>query len=85
MNLHRLVDDFEFNDFELADRNFSRYYIYIEGAGGGGGAIYRHLKWEMYGIFRDLRNQFMVSYELHLGSLSSLERLRIAESILEEL
>jgi hypothetical protein len=81
MNLRGIVADFEFNDFELADRNFSRYYIYIE----GGGTIYRHLKWEMYGIFRDLRNQFMVSYELHLGSLSSLERLRITESILEEL
>jgi hypothetical protein len=85
MNLHRLVADFEFNDFELADMNFSRNYIYIEGAGGGGGAIYRHLKWEIHGIFRDLRNQFMVSYELHLGSLSSFERLLITESILEEL
>jgi hypothetical protein len=85
MNLRGIVADFEFNDFELADRNFSRYYIYIEGAGGGGGAIYRHLKWEIHGIFRDLRNQFMVSYELHLGSLSSFERLLITESILEEL
>jgi hypothetical protein len=80
MNLRGIVADFEFNDFELADRNFSKYYIYIEGAGGGGGAIYRHLKWEMYWTFRNLKN-----LSLYEGSLSSLKRLLITESILEEL
>ena len=78
-NFRRLRDDFVFNDFELADMSFSRNYIYIEGAGGGG-AIYRHLKWEIWGIFRNFKN-----IEFYEGSLSSFERLRITESILEEL
>jgi hypothetical protein len=75
-----LHEELVFNDFELADMPFSRYYIYVEGAGGGGGAIYRHLKWEIYSIFRIFKEP-----RVYEGSLSSLERLRITESILEEL
>lgn len=79
-NFARLLDNYVFKDFELADMPFSRYYIYIEGAGGGGGAIYRHLKWEIWGIFRIFKEP-----RFYEGSLSSFERLRITESILAEL
>ena len=72
----RLLDNYVLCDFDLADRNFSRYYNRIDGSY----AIYRHLKWEIYGIFRNLKN-----IEFYEGSLSSLKRLSIAESILEEL
>ena len=75
-DLFNILSNHVLCDYDLSDMNFSRHYIYIE----GGDSIYRHLKWEIYWIFRNLKN-----IKLYEGSLSSLERLKIAESILEEL
>jgi hypothetical protein len=75
-DLFNILSNHVLCDYELSDMGFSSHYIYID----GGGAIYRHLKWEIYGIFRRLKN-----IEFYEGSLSSFERLRITESILEEL
>jgi hypothetical protein len=48
--------------------------------------VYRHLYGEITEVIvNGVRNQLIVSYELHLGSLSSYKRLSITESILEEL
>ena len=76
MNLHRLADDFEFNDFQLSDCRIRRYWIGVE----ADTMVHAYLKFPIYWTFRNLKD--MECYE---GSLSSFKRLLITESILEEL
>jgi hypothetical protein len=48
--------------------------------------VYRHLYGEITEVIvNGVRNQLIISYELPLVPISSLERLSITESILEEL
>ncbi len=71
-----LIDDYVFNDFQLSDYKIRRWYIDVE----SDTIVYSYIKFPIYLIFRNLKDPIV--YEV---SLSSLERLKIVELILEEL
>ena len=74
--LSSIVDRYVFNDFQLSDCRKRRWYIDVD----SDVIVHSYIKFPVYLIFRNFKEP-----RVYEGSLSSLERLRIAESILEEL